>query len=228
MSPEMIRIVAGIVAVFLALLVARDASRRGMNAVGWFLGVLFLLLIALPLYFILRKPLLPQYQSQLPQRQTPSAPVFAAATAASIKPMFCLNCGAEIGPTSRFCASCGAKCVVTKPMPPTKSNRKVWVSVAGAFIGLILLTAIIRNTSSTAPAGQTTNPSGPDSRAQSSSSETTSSQPSTSSDQLATPASSSSAVESLSSMYGPPQSRKRKTKERQLVCANVFGLEWSQ
>jgi hypothetical protein len=29
-------------------------------------------------------------------------------------------------------------------------------------------------------------------------------------------------------MYGPPQSCKRKTKERQLVCANVFGLEWSQ
>ena len=29
-------------------------------------------------------------------------------------------------------------------------------------------------------------------------------------------------------MYGPPQSCKRKTKKWQMVCANVFGLEWSQ
>src|SRR5579864_2236048 len=66
--------------------------------------------------------------------------------------MLCSNCRAEIAPTSRFCASCGAKCAVTMPMSPTKS--KVWVWLVGAFIGLILLTAIIRNTSSTAPAAE--------------------------------------------------------------------------
>lgn len=85
---------------------------------------------------------------------------------------FCSNCGAEIAPTSRFCASCGTKCVVEKPMPPTKSNWKVWVWVVGAFVGLILLAAIISHTS------------GPDSKTQSSSSETASSQHSTSSEQV--------------------------------------------
>ena len=29
-------------------------------------------------------------------------------------------------------------------------------------------------------------------------------------------------------MYGPPQSCKRKTENNSLVCANVFGLWWSQ
>jgi len=29
-------------------------------------------------------------------------------------------------------------------------------------------------------------------------------------------------------MYGPPQSCKRKTEKDKLVCANVFGLWWSQ
>ena len=32
----------------------------------------------------------------------------------------------------------------------------------------------------------------------------------------------------LTGMYGPPQRCKRKTKQWQLVCPNVFGLEWSQ
>jgi hypothetical protein len=29
-------------------------------------------------------------------------------------------------------------------------------------------------------------------------------------------------------LYGPPQSCKRKNKDWQLVCANVFGLWWGQ
>jgi hypothetical protein len=29
-------------------------------------------------------------------------------------------------------------------------------------------------------------------------------------------------------MYGPPQDCKRKTEKDKLVCANVFGLWWSQ
>jgi hypothetical protein len=36
------------------------------------------------------------------------------------------------------------------------------------------------------------------------------------------------ALTNIVGMYGPPQSCKRKTEIDKLVCANVFGLWWSQ
>jgi hypothetical protein len=40
----------------IAVAVGKDATKRGMNAWGWGIGVFLLLIIFLPLYFILRKP----------------------------------------------------------------------------------------------------------------------------------------------------------------------------
>jgi len=39
-----------------AIAVGKDAEKRGMNGWGWGIGVFFLLIVLLPLYFILRKP----------------------------------------------------------------------------------------------------------------------------------------------------------------------------
>ncbi len=35
-------------------------------------------------------------------------------------------------------------------------------------------------------------------------------------------------ISRITGMYGPPQRCKRKTSNGKVVCANVFGLEWSR
>ena len=45
------------IAFVIAFWVYTDAAKRGMNAVGWAIGVFLLLIVFLPLYFIKRKPL---------------------------------------------------------------------------------------------------------------------------------------------------------------------------
>lgn len=42
----------------IGIFIGLDADKRGMNAWGWGIGVFLLLIVFLPLYFILRKPLL--------------------------------------------------------------------------------------------------------------------------------------------------------------------------
>jgi 4-amino-4-deoxy-L-arabinose transferase-like glycosyltransferase len=53
----MVQIIGLLIALIAAVLVGQDASKRGMNAVGWGIGVFLLLIIFLPLYFIMRKPM---------------------------------------------------------------------------------------------------------------------------------------------------------------------------
>jgi hypothetical protein len=45
-----------LIVLVVAILIGNDASKRGMNAWGWGIGVFLLLIIFLPLYFIMRKP----------------------------------------------------------------------------------------------------------------------------------------------------------------------------
>jgi MFS family permease len=98
-----------IIAAILAAFVAKDASKRGMNAAGWFFGVFLLLIIFLPLYFIVRKPLLPQYQPQLLQvPQTPSKSVLSAPPA----PSLCPHCGKYYAGQARYCPLCGKPQVI--------------------------------------------------------------------------------------------------------------------
>lgn len=46
------------IAFVVAYWVYTDAQKRGMNAIGWSIGVFLLLIVFLPIYFISRKPLL--------------------------------------------------------------------------------------------------------------------------------------------------------------------------
>jgi len=46
-----------IIALIVAILVGNDAEKRGMNGFGWGAGVFLLMILFLPLYFIVRKPL---------------------------------------------------------------------------------------------------------------------------------------------------------------------------
>lgn len=62
------QIIGIIIALTVAILIYQDASKRGMNAWGWGIGVFLLLIVFLPLYFILRKPKLDS--SLLPEAKT--------------------------------------------------------------------------------------------------------------------------------------------------------------
>lgn len=47
-----------LIALITASWVGWDAHRRGMNSVGWAIGTFLLLIVFLPLYLIVRKPVL--------------------------------------------------------------------------------------------------------------------------------------------------------------------------
>jgi hypothetical protein len=46
------------IAFIVACAVYTDANKRGMNALLWSLGVFLLMILFLPIYFIVRKPLI--------------------------------------------------------------------------------------------------------------------------------------------------------------------------
>ncbi len=41
-----------------AIFVGKDAQKRGMNPIGWGIGVFLILIVFLPIYFMVRKPIL--------------------------------------------------------------------------------------------------------------------------------------------------------------------------
>ena len=47
-----------IIAAVVAYYVYEDANKRGMDGLAWAFGVFLLMILFLPLYFILRKPLI--------------------------------------------------------------------------------------------------------------------------------------------------------------------------
>jgi len=51
---QFVQVLALIISLALAILVGKDASKRGMNPWGWGIGVFILWIIFLPLYFIVR------------------------------------------------------------------------------------------------------------------------------------------------------------------------------
>ena len=52
----MLSIIPIIIALVIAIAVARDAEKRGMHFLGWGIGVFLLMIVFLPVYFIARKP----------------------------------------------------------------------------------------------------------------------------------------------------------------------------
>jgi len=116
-------IIAGAVAIW----VATDANKRGMNGIGWGIGVFLLCIVFLPIYLIVRKPLLvqPQFPGAVPggfvpppappQMNPPMQPPPMQpppiqpppATGAQPAHSFCANCGAKMTPGTKFCPNCG-------------------------------------------------------------------------------------------------------------------------
>ncbi len=87
------------IAATIAVVIARDANRRGMMGPLWGLGVFLLLIVFLPLYLIVRKPL----------REEPTA---AASPTPAVPPTtntFCSTCGKPLQPGVKFCSGCGAQ-----------------------------------------------------------------------------------------------------------------------
>jgi len=111
-TTTLIRVIAGLIFVGIVIaipliagiLIGKDANARGMNGVGWGIGVFAVFIVFLPLYFVVRKPLL----SQVPQYSAPSlSPVVPVVG-------YCTNCGSPLPVGSRFCSGCGT----TTSKPP--------------------------------------------------------------------------------------------------------------
>lgn len=120
-----------IVALVCAIFVSQDAKKRGMSGAAWGVGVFFLCIVFLPLYFIMRKPLLivqepyptPQpgaAQYTVPPPVTPQyippAPAAPSPTpqAGSTR---CAACGQYYEGQAAFCPMCGAP-----QGPPSPAN----------------------------------------------------------------------------------------------------------
>jgi hypothetical protein len=126
-----------IIAGAIAFWVYTDAKKRPMNAAGWAIGTFLLCIVFLPLYFIMRKPLLTAqvppgapplppgytYTTTPPPGQAPvqappptfvPPPTFApppppaAAPPAAGPVHFCPQCGHKYEGTIKFCPNCGA------------------------------------------------------------------------------------------------------------------------
>lgn len=112
----------------IAVWVYRDAEERGMSGVLWLIVVIFLGLIGLIVYLVVRtdKPQYgyypqqqpyqqyPQYPQQPPPAQPPpgdAPPPAAAPPPAQPQPdvRFCSNCGASLPPGAGHCPNCGTK-----------------------------------------------------------------------------------------------------------------------
>jgi hypothetical protein len=101
-----------------------DAKKRGMNAVGWGIGSALVCIVFLPLYLIIRKPVLGAGVPGIPPGAVvytqpppppppgmapPQPPGLAPPPAASAGPVhFCVQCGQKYEGTVKFCPSCGA------------------------------------------------------------------------------------------------------------------------
>jgi hypothetical protein len=85
--------------IVLGVIVAQDANKRGMNGVLWGLGTFFLCPVFLPLYLIVRKPVLMAPQLGYPGAGYPPPPGAGR---------MCPACGKYHEGTAQFCPFCGA------------------------------------------------------------------------------------------------------------------------
>lgn len=99
-----------VIVLLIAIWVAMDANKRGMNGVLWAIGVFLLCIVFLPIYLIVRKPILSQQpygQPPIAYGQPPQPPQAYQPPAGPSGPQFCSNCGTQVPGGSKFCASCG-------------------------------------------------------------------------------------------------------------------------
>jgi hypothetical protein len=88
----------------------RDANSRGMNGVLWgVLGALFCIIVV-PIYLIVRKPVL-----SAEQQRSEAAPISLHADRQPGVPgaaRFCSKCGSALTEGAKFCGKCGASVIV--------------------------------------------------------------------------------------------------------------------
>ena len=88
-----------LIPLIVAVLVAQDANKRGMNGVLWGIGVFLLCIVFLPLYLIVRKPM---FIAPPPGYYPPVAgPPGGTAR-------MCPACGKYHDGSAQFCPHCGA------------------------------------------------------------------------------------------------------------------------
>jgi hypothetical protein len=92
-----------IIVALIAVWVGSDANKRGMNGIAWGIGVFLLCIVFLPIYLIVRKPMLAQQPYGYPPVQPPPGPYPPPPQAGH----FCSNCGTHIDAAARFCPNCG-------------------------------------------------------------------------------------------------------------------------
>lgn len=88
-----------LIAAVIAILVGVDASKRGMNSLGWAIGTFLLCIIFLPLYLIVRKPVIPRPIAYAPPGTYPPQ---------QPGPRLCPHCGKYHEGSAQFCPFCGA------------------------------------------------------------------------------------------------------------------------
>ena len=88
------------IAILIGILVAQDANKRGMNGVLWGILCALVCIVFLPIYLIVRKPMLAEQGGVV--QGPPVVPPPAGAQ------RFCNQCGTALASGARFCAKCGA------------------------------------------------------------------------------------------------------------------------
>lgn len=96
------------IAIIAAVFVGADASKRGMNSLGWAIGTFFLCIIFLPLYLIVRKPVMPPPVPYPPPPGTYPPQQPGALPPQQAGSRLCSNCGKYHEVNARFCPFCGA------------------------------------------------------------------------------------------------------------------------
>jgi hypothetical protein len=90
-----------VIDIVIAVLVAQDANKRGMNGVLWGIGIFFVCPVFLILYLIVRRPILmappPGYPQSYPPAAGPGGPA-----------RMCPACGKYHDGSAQFCPHCGA------------------------------------------------------------------------------------------------------------------------
>jgi hypothetical protein len=98
------------VVVVIGWAVWRDANSRGMNGVLWGVLSAAFCIIVVPIYLIVRKPVL-----SAEQQRAEAAPISFHADRQPSAPgaaRFCSTCGAALVDGAKFCGKCGASVVV--------------------------------------------------------------------------------------------------------------------
>jgi hypothetical protein len=114
------------IGIIVAAFIAKDASKRGMSEFGWFIGVFLAMIVFLPLYLIVRKPVLPSVieQEQLESGNARKCPFCAEIIKAEA--LVCRFCGREL-------ADAGRSAQITRPVEHLETLPSV-CSTCGAEI----------------------------------------------------------------------------------------------